>query len=695
MEASPAATPEKVLAIVVTKRMLYGEETPLVGVRLMYKPHYISTEPFSAAYMHLHVWHAAGSHAELEDKLNSSQLLFVNLSEVSDVLPIVVQHPVLLDVVMREAMMKTGEPMTPLHFRGFRLHTVWTQQPGEDLVRQVAFLHFLGEATSSMLEYELERFPQDLMQGQKMAVNLRQPSSDHWNVISDLVFPLTIDSFRQRREAKQMALHQEERYEGAEAVPPEAPAPGKSLQEEVEGGRETLPGGITLPRQCVIKTMQEILARIHALHLQNMHEMGSVWELDQTLAHTLMAKFARLQLIVGQDLIKSLIVLRLDLEGSSEALLSDIAKTLDLYPTNPASSQLKAILQKFQQATSLRVNLPLMELQAAQEDVEGFLQHCLQEISSQAESQDLIKGLTRKLSAHASRVQELVSVPELGEEEVSLRVTAGLAADHPLEANFFPGILEGVTGKLGLTPPGVPDPPASARAGVSQQWAAALREAVLKMEGRDIGIGQVAHDVLPPRLCLDYDLDFQTRRVDDIAPTLTPSLLSGPVGNICRLKKPEIPTQPIPFEAEDGMGGCGWVSPKLEAPGPSRNVDVTHQIPASKGEVPKSKPLDQGRNQHDQLMFKVNPEDAAKVIVSDDDDIDLTLKEPQAASTPVSEPAHHRKESLEDQDPPSPPSKKRATKEEGMSMLYQEEALPTGGKDRRHPSQKIQNPLWQ
>ena len=82
-------------------------------------------EPFSAAYMHLHIWHAAGPHAESEDKLISSCLLFVNISEMSGVIPVVVQHPVLLDVVTKEAMMKTGEPMTRLHFRGFRLHTVW------------------------------------------------------------------------------------------------------------------------------------------------------------------------------------------------------------------------------------------------------------------------------------------------------------------------------------------------------------------------------------------------------------------------------------------------------------------------------------------------------------------------------------------------------------------------------------------
>ena len=195
MEASAAATPKKALVITVTKQMLYGEETPLVGVGLMYKPHYISTEPFSAAYMHLHVWHMAGSHVELEDRLTSSRLLFVSLSEMSGVLPVVVQHPILLDVATREAMMKTGEPLAPLHFRGFRLHTVWTQQPGEGLAHQVAFPHLLGKTTSSLLDYEPERVPQDLTQGQKMVVNLRPPSSNHWNIVSDLVLPLTIDTF--------------------------------------------------------------------------------------------------------------------------------------------------------------------------------------------------------------------------------------------------------------------------------------------------------------------------------------------------------------------------------------------------------------------------------------------------------------------------------------------------------------------
>ena len=217
-----------------------------------------------------------------------------------------------------------------------------------------------------------------------------------------------------------------------------------------------------------MEVTREILARVHALCLQTMHEVGSAWELDRTLARTLLAESARAQLIIGEDFTKSLITLHTDLEASCEVLLSDIARTLNLHPDDPASLQVKATLLRFQRATSLKVNLPLMELEAAGGDMEDFLQSCLREISSQTESQELIEELSRKLSAHASRVRELVQVPKLGELKVSQRVIVGIAMDRPLKANFFPGILEGLAGRLGLMPPGVTDPPTSSRAGMSR-----------------------------------------------------------------------------------------------------------------------------------------------------------------------------------------------------------------------------------
>ena len=90
MEASETAAPYKALAIAVTKRTLYEEKPPLVGVDLVYKLHYIPTVLFSAAYMHLNVWHYAASNEESENQLDEPRLLFVNISKMSDVIPVAV-----------------------------------------------------------------------------------------------------------------------------------------------------------------------------------------------------------------------------------------------------------------------------------------------------------------------------------------------------------------------------------------------------------------------------------------------------------------------------------------------------------------------------------------------------------------------------------------------------------------------------
>ena len=163
----------------------------------MYKLHYVSTVLFSATYMQLNVWHSASSDKESGDKLTTSCLIFVSIFEMSDVIPVAVQHPVLLDVASKEAMEDTGEPMSPLSFRGFRLHTVWTQQPRGGLACSIPFPHFLGKSTSSLLKYGSEKFPQGLRQGQKRVLSLKPPSTDHWNITSDLVLPLALDECRQ------------------------------------------------------------------------------------------------------------------------------------------------------------------------------------------------------------------------------------------------------------------------------------------------------------------------------------------------------------------------------------------------------------------------------------------------------------------------------------------------------------------
>ena len=191
--------------------------------------------------MWLNVWHSAGSDEESEDRLSASYLLFVSISEMSDVIPVAVQHPILLDAVSKEVIEEAGEPMSPLSFRGFRFHSVWTQQPGGELAHQITFPHFLGESSSSLLKYKLEKIPQGLRQGQKRVLSLKTPSPDHWNIASDLIFSLILNESRQRHEAKRAAQGLKGRSEGVKVSPTEAPTPGESPQPEVGGSGVALP----------------------------------------------------------------------------------------------------------------------------------------------------------------------------------------------------------------------------------------------------------------------------------------------------------------------------------------------------------------------------------------------------------------------------------------------------------------------
>ena len=359
-----------------------------------------------------------------------------------------------------------------------------------------------------MLEYEQDKFPPSLLQGPKMSINLRPPSSEHWNIDSDLILTLTIDTYQWRREAKRVEQDPEAPSAGAEASPKEAPAPEKAPQVVAGGSNAASQTETTHQGERDLETALGIVERIHALRLQILHEMGDVRELEQAAIRTLMAEFARLQSILCEDLTKSLSAIRSELEASSEVLSADLLGILNLHPGDPVFPWVKELIRKHHQSISMKVNLPLIELEAAREDLERFLQGRLRELSSDLKAREVVEEISQTLSSYAHRVREAILVLGIEQPGVFNRVVLALAMDQPVEAILFPGILDGLSGRLGLMPPSVVDPPTTAREGVSQRWAATLREAVLKTEGREVNPDQVTPHVVHPGLHQDYNLDF-------------------------------------------------------------------------------------------------------------------------------------------------------------------------------------------
>ena len=250
---------------------------------------------------------------------------------------------------------------------------------------------------------------------------------------------------------------------------------------------------------------------------------------------------------------------------------------------------------------------------------------------------------------------------------MSLRVLIGLAGHQPLKANFSPGILKGLVGRLGLAPPSVTDPPTSVREGMAHHWAAALKDAIRRTEGRDTDLGQVTSTVVPHRLHLDYDLDFQTRRVDDIAPTFTSPLLPSLIGNIYQLERLRIPRQPASFKADEDLWGHSRAPPKPDVPSPSQDDGVSSKRQGSKEEAQENEPPGQGESPQDQPPSESDQPEITEIVISEEDDIDITIEEPQGSSTSRSESAQSQKRHLEDRSPHPSPPKKWATRGEEKS----------------------------
>ena len=164
------------------------------------------------------------------------------------------------------------------------------------------------------------------------------------------------------------------------------------------------------------------------------------------------------------------------------------------------------------------------------------------------------------------------------------------------------------------------------------------------------------------------------RRVDDIAPTLTSPLLSGLISNIHLLGRPVVPREPVSSKAEEGLWDHNGTYPRPDVPDPSRNSGLVPHMQTAE----ENKPHKQGGIDLDQTLLGPDPEEVAAVIISDDDEADLPIDMPQAASMPKGEPAWSQKRPLEDRSPRSSPPKKRATEERQRSTPPHEAVLPRG-----------------
>ena len=117
---------------------------------------------------------------------------------------------------------------------------------------------------------------------------------------------------------------------------------------------------------------------------------------------------------------------------------------------------------------------------------------------SQQEMKSLIGELSSWITAHRGKVCQLLCSEPPRHPEVAPLILVGLAAERPIESNFFPGILEGLLGSLGIAAAGESNPPSSSHEGAGCAWSTAVGAAISRIEQKDVKVPETVR--LPPGL---------------------------------------------------------------------------------------------------------------------------------------------------------------------------------------------------
>ena len=336
--------------------------------------------------------------------------------------------------------------------------------------------------------------------------------------------------------------------------------------------------------------MTEVMDQVHDLHLQLLQEIGFVREIDQALSKSLMVEFLRLKIIIGDDLSRALRTWQTDMEVVTDKFLRDLDTETQTSTTLPSKNAAVGVaLRQFHAASQLRVALPLTQLDEAHEEMETFIQSRLEELRSPQETKNLIGELSSRITDHQGRVHELLHSEPLRHPEVAPLIMVGLAADRPIESNFFPGLLEGLLGSLGMAAPGEGNPPASSHEGAGHAWSTAVRGAISQIEQKEVEAPEAVG--LPPNLDLRYKEGFLEKQRHLIPPVFSDPLFIPKMAKaVFRVAKPLVVSRALPSARshevssappQPGGGGPKQQVLKSEEPVPSTSQstpEVQEQI---------------------------------------------------------------------------------------------------------------------
>ena len=196
VDGMSAKDPLTALAILITPKALYDPDSPMVGLGLMYKAPYVLAASWSEAYFDLKL----ASQAEASNRTTGTKVIFVQIQESSQVIPLPGVPTLFLDVKTPEDITDSNDPRPPQDFRGFKLHRVVFAGVSPQ-IRQVAIPCLQGKTVCCWAPRQKQVLPLELEEAPQLTVALSTADANHWNIVNDPIFPSCLEAFKVRHEA--------------------------------------------------------------------------------------------------------------------------------------------------------------------------------------------------------------------------------------------------------------------------------------------------------------------------------------------------------------------------------------------------------------------------------------------------------------------------------------------------------------
>ena len=184
------------LAILIPPEALDNPDSPLVGLGLVYKAPYIQATSWSEAYFELKLASQAGA----SNQPMEAKVIFVQIQDNSQVIPLPGVPTIFLDVKTPEDITDSRVPRPPQDFRGFQLHRVILTGVYPP-ISQVAIPRLQGSTACCWTPMQKQVLPPELEEAPQVTVGLAVADSNHWNIVNDPIYPSCLDIFKVRHEA--------------------------------------------------------------------------------------------------------------------------------------------------------------------------------------------------------------------------------------------------------------------------------------------------------------------------------------------------------------------------------------------------------------------------------------------------------------------------------------------------------------